>query len=113
MKKKAFNSVSLPPEAPTQAGEGVRHDRCCDDLPPVADAIFGGIFSVSPTHGVEMLDSFIIERIRRERESRDGGRIPLRIEDSYPASLPLDPQKPREPQEEKPERGVAIIDFTI
>lgn len=60
-----------------------------------------------------MLDSFIIERIRREREARDGVRIPLRIEDSFPSSHPMHPQTPRHPQEEKPERGIAIIDFTI
>ncbi|MFT5686523.1 MAG: hypothetical protein ACI8RZ_007479 [Myxococcota bacterium] len=56
-----------------------------------------------------MLDSFIIQRIRQERESRESARIPLRIEDNRPRR----PRPDREPEEEKPERGVAIIDFTI
>ncbi len=60
-------------------------------------------------HGAEMLDSFIIQRIRQERESRESARIPLQIEDN----LPRRPRPEREPEEEKPERGVAIIDFTI
>jgi hypothetical protein len=56
-----------------------------------------------------MLDSFIIQRIRQERESRESARIPLRIEND----LPRRPTPERDPEEEKPERGVAIIDFTI
>ena len=56
-----------------------------------------------------MLDSFIIQRIRQERESRESARIPLRIEDN----LPRRPYPEQEAEEEKPERGVAIIDFTI
>ena len=59
-------------------------------------------------HGAEMLDSFIIQRIRQERESRETSRIPLRIED-HPPRRPSAEQG----EEEKPERGVAIIDFTI
>ena len=39
-----------------------------------------------------MLDTFIIERIRRERENRESGRIPLRIEDT----IPLHPPQPRQ-----------------
>ena len=66
--------------------------------------------------GIEMLDAFIIQRIRQEQESRRPVRQPLRIEV---------PQEPRpgyrgqtEPRGEGPgdtdtERGVAIIDFTI
>lgn len=57
-----------------------------------------------------MLDTFIIERIRRERENRESGRIPLRIEDT----IPLHPPQPRQQKkDDAPERGVAIIDFTI
>ena len=60
-------------------------------------------------HGAEMLDSFIIQRIRQERESRESARIPLRIENN----LPRRPHPDQEAEEEKQERGVAIIDFTI
>ena len=60
-------------------------------------------------YGAEMLDSFIIQRIRQERESREPARIPLRIEDHVPHR----PRPEREVEEDKPERGVAIIDFTI
>ena len=55
-----------------------------------------------------MLDSFIIQRIRQERESRESARIPLRIEDNLPRRPPE-----KDTEEDKPERGVAIIDFTI
>jgi hypothetical protein len=56
-----------------------------------------------------MLDSFIIQRIRQERESRESARIPLRIENNRPRR----PRPEQEAEEEKQERGVAIIDFTI
>jgi hypothetical protein len=60
-----------------------------------------------------MLDAYIIDRIRREREQarqRDG-RIPLHIEppraptEDGPSAPPLD--------KEKPERGAVIIDFSL
>lgn len=60
-----------------------------------------------------MLDHFIIERIRREHNPSQSGRIPLRIEDVYPSHSPRIEQPERQQREEKPERGVAIIDFTI
>lgn len=57
-----------------------------------------------------MLDAFIIERIRRERERekerRDSGFVPLRIEPP--------PPPPYAPVDERPEeRGSVIIDFGI
>lgn len=57
-----------------------------------------------------MLDTFIIERIRREREHRESGRIPLRIEDTFPLHQP---QPRQQKKDDRPERGVAIVDFTI
>lgn len=60
-----------------------------------------------------MLDAYIIDRIRRERESRDSARIPLRIEVPQPQRRQDDPSPPVDPDEEETERGVAIIDFTI
>jgi hypothetical protein len=59
-----------------------------------------------------MLDSFIIQRIRQERESRESARIPLRIENNRPRR-PRRPRPEQEAEEDKQERGVAIIDFTI
>jgi hypothetical protein len=79
---------------------------------PIADGIVGGIFYLhAQAHGAEMLDNFIIERIRRERERRESGRIPLRIEDANPLHRRPQPQKQKPDNHD--ERGVAIIDFTI
>ena len=55
-----------------------------------------------------MLDAFIIEKIRHERELRDGDRTPLRIE-----ILQEPPQDITPREEADTERGIAIIDFTI
>jgi hypothetical protein len=56
-----------------------------------------------------MLDAYIIERIRREREraQQDGAFVPLHIE-RHP---PTDPRRPDEKQE--PERGSTVIDFSV
>ncbi len=58
-----------------------------------------------------MLDAFIIERIRQQRESQESIRKPLRVE------IPLrsDPDDVAYPDDEpgEPERGVVIIDDTI
>jgi len=56
-----------------------------------------------------MLDAFIIEKIQRERELRDGGREQLRIE------VPNERERERKikQEDERPERGIAIIDFNI
>ena len=57
-----------------------------------------------------MLDSFIIDRIRRERErEREIGQIPLRIE--RPPSRPPPDERP-EPEVELP-RGSVVIDFQL
>lgn len=58
-----------------------------------------------------MLDAYIIDRIRRERERgrRDGAQVPLHIEPPRP-----DPEDPRRPErKEEPERGSVIIDFHL
>ncbi|MBN2801231.1 MAG: hypothetical protein JXX28_18975 [Deltaproteobacteria bacterium] len=57
-----------------------------------------------------MLDVYIIDRIRREREQResDGAFIPLHIE------VPLERQVERSPElPTEPERGSAVIDFQL
>ena len=70
--------------------------------------------------GVDMLDAYIIDRIRRERESRDVGlRLPLQVEVPPHQPLPeIDRRRPKdgtedEGRQEREERGVAIIDFGI
>lgn len=56
-----------------------------------------------------MLDAFIIDRIRREKDKRKDDRPVLHIE--VPPSHPdAEPQRPR-PQDE--ERGIIEVDFTI
>lgn len=71
----------------------------------------------SPTSpGVDMLDAFIIERIRREQESRRPARQPMRIEipREPPPGYRGQPDPRGEDTEDPPtDRGVAIIDFTI
>jgi hypothetical protein len=57
-----------------------------------------------------MLDSFIIERIRRERErERESGYQPLRIERPPPPPPQATPEVPKE----KEERGSVVIDFRL
>ena len=69
-----------------------------------------------------MLDAFIIERIRQEREQRDSGLRPLRIhvprpeEDPRWEDQPRDEDPRRRQQDDKDsdsERGVVIIDYNI
>ena len=58
-----------------------------------------------------MLDAYIIERIRRQREERrDGDFVPLRIEVPTP---PLQGPEREKDEEEKPERGSVVIDFRV
>ena len=69
---------------------------------------YGGIISIGLRGNRFMLDAFIIEKIQKERELRDGDRTPLRIE------ILKEPAHDATPAEEKDtERGIAIIDFTI
>ena len=58
-----------------------------------------------------MLDAYIIERIRRQREERrEGDFVPLRIEVPQPPT----PEPARdEDEDEKPDRGSIIIDFMV
>lgn len=58
-----------------------------------------------------MLDVFIIDRIRQQREeSRGTSRAPLHIEIPAP---PRPPEQRPKPADEEQERGIAVIDFTI
>ena len=69
---------------------------------------YGGIISIGLRGNRFMLDAFIIEKIQKEHELRDGDRTPLRIE------ILKEPAHDATPAEEKDtERGIAIIDFTI
>ncbi len=70
-----------------------------------------------------MLDAFIIENIRREREQRETGLQPLRIEvpqhpegwapDNMSPDRGFPREKRRDDEFDAPERGVAIIDYSI
>ena len=60
-----------------------------------------------------MLDAYIIDRLRRERESREPARAPLRIEVPRPEVNPEEAPPRRDAEEDVQERGIAIIDFTI
>lgn len=61
-----------------------------------------------------MLDAYIIERIRREREresQRDGAFIPLRIE--VPEVKDEGPPPAAKKKEGEEDRGSIIIDFNL
>lgn len=61
-----------------------------------------------------MLDAFIIERIRRERErQRDGAYAPLHIEPPMPPSEPPRPRREDTDDDRTPDRGSVIIDFQL
>lgn len=62
---------------------------------------------------IDMLDAFIIDKIRRERESQDSLRIPLHIDVPRPRGRNIEEGRPASSEDEDRERGVAIIDFTI
>lgn len=66
-----------------------------------------------------MLDAFIIERIRREREQReqhDQGRLRLPLERPLPPDETLEHRPDPAPAErgrDERDAGVVIVDFTI
>ncbi|MFN7142871.1 MAG: hypothetical protein ACK4YP_03780 [Myxococcota bacterium] len=74
----------------------------------LADAIF--IIDWTPDLETEMLDAFIIERIRQRqnRQRGESAQVPLRIE--VPEREEPSPRREEKPREE---RGIAIIDFTV
>jgi len=57
-----------------------------------------------------MLDAFIIDKIRREDDRRDGDQIPLRIEISRERQQDAVVEAETE---DRQDRGIAIIDFSI
>ena len=57
-----------------------------------------------------MLDAFIIEEIKRrerEREQRDNERPSIQV------PLPVPDHTPQQSEEDKPRRGVIIIDYSM
>jgi hypothetical protein len=62
-----------------------------------------------------MLDAFIIDRIRRERQQREPSRLPLKVEiPERPPHRDGQREGDRRPEsDDAPQRGVVIIDFGI
>ena len=62
-----------------------------------------------------MLDSFIINRIRKEREERERAHLPLRIEQPRPErpNRHQGPGDARNGDNDKPSRGSVVIDFKL
>lgn len=59
-----------------------------------------------------MLDAYIIERIRKQREERrDGASAPMRIE--VPQEQPSAPAHQPDRDEDDSDRGSVIIDFHV
>ena len=58
-----------------------------------------------------MLDAFIIEKIRKERDQRDS-RVPLRIHVPRPQDDPEWRHEQRQKHDDR-EGGVVIIDYSI
>lgn len=72
-------------------------------------------FTDGPERGdAIMLDIFIIEKIRRERERGSTTQIPLQLPLERPPldELPREQRSPERPEDER-EGGVVIVDFTI
>lgn len=62
-----------------------------------------------------MLDAYIIERIRqeREREQRDGAFIPLHIEQPRPEPPRPDSERAPVERDDDIDRGNIVIDFRL
>jgi hypothetical protein len=60
-----------------------------------------------------MLDAYIIDRIRRQREeqARQDGRVPLEIR--MPDRPPMPQWEPPDGERSDTDRGVVDVDFTI
>jgi hypothetical protein len=63
-----------------------------------------------------VLDAYIIDRIRRERDRdrEEGAFVPLRIEPPGPRSPHTAPaEAPRDERDDENERGSVVVDFTL
>jgi hypothetical protein len=58
-----------------------------------------------------MLDAFIIEEIRKREQERENQRP--RLELPIPEPSPHRQQNDRRDEEDRPERGVVIIDYSV
>lgn len=90
------------------------------DLPrPLPTAILVVYFNPErDDSGVEMLDAYIIDKIRREQDSHDSRRLPLHIDvprhhDDARQPIYEEPPGRRRDDDNESERGVVIIDFSI
>jgi len=57
----------------------------------------------------QVLDAYIIEKIKREQERQESERIPLHIEPGRPRRDRDD--RARNERDRRPDRGVVIVDF--
>ena len=60
-----------------------------------------------------MLDAYIIEDIRRRREERPDERVPLTADLPYEVPPHHRERMDEHREDDKPQRGIAIIDFTL
>ncbi len=60
-----------------------------------------------------MLDSYIIEQIKRERERSDSAYVPLHVELPVPPPEYHDRKESSQDNEEETPRGVIIIDYNV
>lgn len=70
----------------------------------------GGIIEWTNQPGIQMLDAFIIQKIRRQEDLAHGEQRPLRIEISQGRH---EDEVVQAETEHKDERGIAIIDFSV
>lgn len=110
MRTPRWTSLDPKDQPATQALERGR-TACCGPL--------GRCYSLAQTaqvDGVEMLDAYIIDRIRRERESQQPGqqqRIEMPMHDRWHDRDPRERQRREQDRDRDSDRGVAIIDFSI
>ncbi len=83
-------------------------------MAPRPDALTRATTAVAPGYWTDrrMLDAFIIEQLRRERERRQQQEAGVPLELPLPQAPPAEPGEPAEgPDPEPPDRGAIIIEL--